>query len=66
MMDAVVALAPAFGLTAGACAALNVSRASIYRRRAHPAQPLARSSPTLRQIATSRVANELLFEPINT
>ena len=40
MMDAVVALAPAFGLTAGACAALNVSRASIYRRRAHLAQPL--------------------------
>jgi putative transposase len=40
MMDAVVALAPASGLTAGACAALNVSRASIYRRRAHLAQPL--------------------------
>jgi hypothetical protein len=40
MMDAVVALAPAFGLTAGACAALNVSRASVYRRRAHLAQPL--------------------------
>jgi len=40
MMDAVVALAPASGLTAGACAALNVSRASIYRQRAHLAQPL--------------------------
>ena len=40
MMDAVVALAPASGLTAGACAALNVSRASIYRRRAHLAQLL--------------------------
>jgi putative transposase len=40
MMDAVVALAPASGLIAGACAALNVSRASIYRRRAHLAQPV--------------------------
>ena len=40
MMDAVITLAPASGLTAGACAALNVSRASIYRRRAHLAQPL--------------------------
>jgi len=40
MMDAVVALAPASGLTAGACAALNVSRASFYRRRAPLAQPL--------------------------
>jgi putative transposase len=49
MMDAVVALAPASGLTVGACAAPNVSRASIYRRRADLAQPLnthgARPSP---------------------
>jgi len=49
MMEAVADLAPASGLTAGACAALNVSRASIYRRRAHLAQPLnrrrARPSP---------------------
>jgi len=30
MMDAVVALAPTPGLTASACAALNVSRASVY------------------------------------
>jgi transposase len=41
MMDAVVALAPTTGLTARACAALNVSRASVYRRRAHLARPLA-------------------------
>jgi hypothetical protein len=32
-MDAVVALAPTPGLTAGACAALNLSRASVYRQR---------------------------------
>jgi hypothetical protein len=46
-MDAVVALAPASGLTAGACTALNVSRASIYRRRAehasHQTKPAART-----------------------
>jgi hypothetical protein len=31
MMDEVVALAPTSGLTVGACAALNMSRASVYR-----------------------------------
>src|ERR1035441_3046164 len=49
MMDAVVALAPTPGLTASACAALNVSRASVYRQRVQLARPLAvpcrRSSP---------------------
>jgi hypothetical protein len=30
MMDTVVALAPALGLIAGACAGLNLSRASVY------------------------------------
>jgi putative transposase len=45
MMDAVVALAPASGLTAGACAALNVSRASVYRRRAHLTWPPAVRRP---------------------
>ena len=40
-MDAVVALAPTPGLTASACAALNVSRASVYRQRAGLARPLA-------------------------
>jgi hypothetical protein len=33
MTAAVVSLATTPGLTAGACAALNVSRASVYRRR---------------------------------
>jgi transposase InsO family protein len=41
MMNAVVTLAPMSGLIAGACAALNVSRASVYRRRAGLARPLA-------------------------
>ena len=45
MIDAVVALAPTPGLTAGACAALNVSRASIYRRRGHLAQATGRARP---------------------
>jgi putative transposase len=40
MMDAVVALAPGDGLTAAACAALGVSRASVYRRRACLARPV--------------------------
>src|SRR5664280_1670873 len=40
MMDAVVALAPTPGLTARACAALNVSRASVYRQRTRLARPL--------------------------
>jgi hypothetical protein len=41
MIDAVVALAPKPGLTAGACVALNLSRAIVYRQRWH----LARSVP---------------------
>jgi transposase InsO family protein len=44
MIDAVVALAPTPGLTASACEALNVSRASVYRQRARLARP-----PTVRQ-----------------
>jgi len=40
MIDAVVALAPP-GLTASACAALNLSRASVYRQRWHLARPKA-------------------------
>jgi len=44
MVDTIVALAVTPRLTAGACWALNVSRASVYRRRAHLARP-----PTLRQ-----------------
>ena len=48
MMDAVVALAPTPGLTAGACSALNLSRASVYRQRWRLARPQAtrRSRPT--------------------
>ena len=44
-MDAVVALAPTPGLTASACAALNVSRASVYRQRVRLARPLAVRCP---------------------
>ena len=44
-MDAVVSLAPTSGLTTGACAALNVSRASVYRRRADLVRPLAVRRP---------------------
>ena len=39
MMDAIVSLAPRPGLTAGACAAMNVSRASVYRQRAGLVRP---------------------------
>ena len=45
MMDVVVALAPTSGLTAGACAAVNVSRASVYRRRADLDRPRVASRP---------------------
>ena len=44
MIDAVVALAPTPGLTASACEALNMSRASVYRQRARLAGP-----PTVRR-----------------
>src|SRR5215204_2620732 len=67
MMDAVVALAPASGLTAGACTALNVSRASVYRRRADLARPPAvrrpRSSPR-RALAT--VERQAVLEVLRT
>jgi putative transposase len=43
-MDAVLALAPNGGLTA-ACDALGASRASVYRRRSHLAQPPAERAP---------------------
>lgn len=38
-MEAVVALAPASGLTAGACAALGLSRASVHRHRTRQDRP---------------------------
>lgn len=67
MMDAVVALAPASGLTAGACTALNMSRASVYRRRADLARPPAvrcpRSSPR-RALAT--VERQAVLEVLRT
>ena len=68
MMDAVVALAPRPGLTAGACTALNLSRASVHRQRAERIRPLAaprpRPSPQ-RSLAVSerRTVLELLHAP---
>jgi putative transposase len=48
-MDAVLALPPAAGITAAACTALGLSRASVQRRRARltqpPAEPAPRPSP---------------------
>ncbi len=40
-MEAVVALAPARGLNAAACAALGISRASVHRHRARARRPCA-------------------------
>ena len=45
LTDAVVALAPDSGMTAAACAALGVSRASVQRRRARLAAPPAAARP---------------------
>ena len=45
MTEAVVALAPASGMTKAACAALGVSRASVQRRRARLAAPPAAARP---------------------
>ena len=45
MTEAVVALAPASGMTAAACAALGVSRASVQRRRARLTAPPAIRRP---------------------
>ena len=48
-MDAVLALPPAAGITAAACTALGLSRATVQRRRARltrpPAEPAPRPSP---------------------
>jgi len=48
-MDAVLALPPAAGITAAACTALGLSRASVQRRRVRltrpPAEPAPRPSP---------------------
>src|SRR4051795_11526876 len=49
LMDTVLALPPAAGITAAACTALGLSRASVQRRRARltrpPAEPAPRPSP---------------------
>ena len=45
MTEAVVALAPASGMTAAACIALGVSRASVQRRRARLIAPAAVARP---------------------
>ena len=45
MMDEVVALAPTSGLTVGACAALNMSRAIVYRWRADLIRPRVEHRP---------------------
>ena len=44
-MDAVIALPPASGATAAACAALGLSRASVHRRRTRLTQPPAEPAP---------------------
>jgi len=45
LTDAIVALSPASGLTKAACTALGVSRATVQRRRARLAVPLAVPRP---------------------
>ena len=49
-MDEVVALAPTSGLTVGACAALNMSRASVYRWRADLVRPRVEHRPRWRRV----------------
>ena len=68
MTEAVVALAPARGMTAAVCAALGVSRASVQRRRSRLAAPPAidrqRAKPT-RALSDpqQQVVLELLHAP---
>ena len=58
-MDAVIALPPASGATAAACAALGLSRASVHRRRTRltqpPAEPAPRPSPPRALTAEERL-----------
>jgi putative transposase len=68
LTDAVVALAPASGITAAACAALGVSRATVQRRRvrisAPPAIPRPRPRPVRALSAVQqRVVLDLLHAP---
>ena len=59
-MDAVLALPPAAGITAAACTALGLSRATVQRRRARltrpPAEPAPRPSPPRALTAEERQA----------
>ena len=67
MMDAIVSLAPRPGLTAGACAAMNVSRASVYRQRAGLVRPrVVRPRPSPRRalaVVERRAMLDLLRAP---
>jgi putative transposase len=68
LTEAVVALAPASGLTAAACAALGVSRASVHRRRIRLIVPTpircVRSRPARAVTgAQQRVVLDLLHSP---
>jgi putative transposase len=67
-MEAVVALAPARGLNAAACAALGISRASVHRHRARGRRPCAtarrRPKPKRALTCEQRLAvRDLLREP---
>jgi putative transposase len=59
-MDTVLALPPAAGITAAACTALGLSRATVQRRRARltrpPAEPAPRPSPPRALTAEERQA----------
>ena len=68
MTDAVVALAPASGITAAACVALGVSRATVQRRRVRLTAPLAITRPRPRPMRAltdlqQQVVLELLHAP---
>ena len=58
MTEAVVALAPASGLTAAACAGLGVSRASVQRLRARLTAPPAIVRPRPRPTRALSVAQQ--------
>lgn len=67
-MEAVVALTPASGLNAAACAALGISRASVHRHRARARRPcaLARRRPKPQRALTTEqrlAVHDLLREP---
>jgi transposase InsO family protein len=68
LTEAVVALAPASGLTTAACAALGVSRASVHRRRARLTAPPAIVRPRPRptralSVPQQRTVLDLLHAP---